>query len=85
MLANDTHGVALVNQVASRGDKTLDGRNVHVFHMSDGKMTELGVSRGSGSLRRFLVLAQAETSILIAFGESSYPSRQLNAGGALTA
>jgi hypothetical protein len=40
MLANDTHGVALVNQVASRGDKTLDGRNVHVFHMSDGKMTE---------------------------------------------
>ena len=40
MLANDDHGVALVNQSATRGDKTLEGRSVHIFHMSDGKMTE---------------------------------------------
>jgi ketosteroid isomerase-like protein len=40
MLANDDHGVALVNQSATRGDKSLEGRSVHVFHMSDGKMTE---------------------------------------------
>lgn len=40
MLANDDHGVALVIQSATRGDKTLDGRSVHVFHMTDGKMTE---------------------------------------------
>ena len=40
MLANDDHGVALVNESATRADKSLEGRSVHVFHMSDGKMTE---------------------------------------------
>jgi len=40
MLANDDHCVALVNQSATRGDKSLDGRSVHILHMSDGKMTE---------------------------------------------
>ena len=40
ILANDEHGVALVSFAATRGGKTLEGRTVHVFHMSDGKMTE---------------------------------------------
>jgi ketosteroid isomerase-like protein len=40
MLANDDHGVALVNQAATRGGKTLAAKSIHVFHMKDGKMTE---------------------------------------------
>jgi ketosteroid isomerase-like protein len=40
MLANDDHGVALVTASATRGGKSLGGRVVHIFHMSDGKMTE---------------------------------------------
>ena len=40
MLANDDHGVALVTVSATRGGKTLEDRVIHVFHMSDGKMTE---------------------------------------------
>jgi hypothetical protein len=40
MLANDDHGVALVNASATRGDKSFEGNIVHVFHMRDGKMTE---------------------------------------------
>lgn len=40
LLANDDHGVALVNQTATRGGRTLEGRSVHVFHMRDGQMTE---------------------------------------------
>jgi ketosteroid isomerase-like protein len=40
MLANDEHGVALVTVSATRGGRALEFRIVHVFHMSDGKMTE---------------------------------------------
>ena len=40
MLANDDHGVALVNVTAERNGKTLNTQIVHVFHMRDGKMTE---------------------------------------------
>ena len=40
MLANDDHGVALVNISATRGDKSIEARIVHVFHMRGGKMTE---------------------------------------------
>ena len=40
MLANDEHGVALVTVSASRGGESYEGRVIHVFHMSDGKMTE---------------------------------------------
>lgn len=40
MLANDTHGVALVNQSATRNGETLEGRTVHVFHVDDGELTE---------------------------------------------
>jgi len=40
LLANDEHGVALVTGSATRGNKTLEGNTVHVFHMKDGKITE---------------------------------------------
>ncbi len=40
MLANDDHGVALVTATATRGDKSIEGRVAHIFHMRDGKMTE---------------------------------------------
>jgi hypothetical protein len=40
MLANDEHGVALVTMSATRGGESFEGRLVHVFHMSGGKMTE---------------------------------------------
>ncbi|MGB8362587.1 MAG: nuclear transport factor 2 family protein [Acidimicrobiia bacterium] len=40
MLANDEHGVALVVTKGTRGDKTLEERSVHVFHMNDGALTE---------------------------------------------
>jgi ketosteroid isomerase-like protein len=40
MLANDQHGVALVTVSATRGEGSFEGNVVHVFHMSDGKMTE---------------------------------------------
>jgi ketosteroid isomerase-like protein len=40
MLANDDHGVALVNVTAERKGRTLDTQIIHVFHMRDGKMTE---------------------------------------------
>ena len=40
MLANDEHGVALVTMSATRDGKSFEGNLVHIFHMSDGKMTE---------------------------------------------
>lgn len=40
MLANDEHGVVLVNQTAERGGKKIEGRSVHVGHWNDGKLTE---------------------------------------------
>lgn len=40
MLANDDHGVALVQQKATRNGVSLDQRAVHVFHMRDGRLTE---------------------------------------------
>ena len=40
MLANDEHGVALVTVSATRGDESFEGKVIHVFHMSDGRMTE---------------------------------------------
>jgi uncharacterized protein len=40
ILANDTHGVALITACASSGDKTMDSRGTHVVHITDGKLTE---------------------------------------------
>jgi ketosteroid isomerase-like protein len=40
VLANDTHGVVLVDAHAERGGKTLDTHAVHVMHVDDGQVTE---------------------------------------------
>jgi ketosteroid isomerase-like protein len=40
ILANDDHVVALLETRASRGDKRLEGRAVHIMHVADGRMTE---------------------------------------------
>ena len=40
ILANDSHGVALVTTHATRDGETISDRAVQVFHMSDGKLTE---------------------------------------------
>ncbi len=40
LLANDDHAVALVNQHAERGGKSLDNQSVHISHWKDGKLTE---------------------------------------------
>lgn len=40
ILANDSHGVALVTTYATRNGETISDRAVQVFHMSDGKLTE---------------------------------------------
>jgi ketosteroid isomerase-like protein len=40
ILADDEHGVALVRSTAHRGDKSLETRDTHVFHLSDGRVTE---------------------------------------------
>jgi hypothetical protein len=41
VLADDEHVVVLVNGTATRGDKTLDSQTVFIFHLSDGKTTEV--------------------------------------------
>ena len=40
VLANDTHGVVLVEFHAERGGKTLDARGVHTLHLENGQVTE---------------------------------------------
>ena len=40
ILANDTHGVALVEIHLERGGKTFDGRGMHAMHIVNGKVTE---------------------------------------------
>jgi uncharacterized protein len=40
VLANDTHGVALATAYAQRGDRTLDMRQVQMWHLAGGKATE---------------------------------------------
>ncbi len=40
VLANDTHGVALVHATAEREGRKLDADSVQVFHIVDGKVTE---------------------------------------------
>ncbi|OGO50956.1 MAG: hypothetical protein A2148_02375 [Chloroflexi bacterium RBG_16_68_14] len=41
VLANDEHGVALTRYTASREGNQLDMRIVNVFHLKDGKITEV--------------------------------------------
>ena len=40
VLADDEHGVALVVLTASRGGRSVEVREAHVFHMRDGKVVE---------------------------------------------
>ena len=40
ILANDEHGVALVTRMAERDGRSFEMNEVHVFHISDGKVTE---------------------------------------------
>lgn len=40
ILADDEHGVVLVQSKGERDGKTLDDHTVHVFHLRDGKATE---------------------------------------------
>src|SRR5438067_11988045 len=40
ILANDEHGVALLNGSASRKGKSFSGPDVHVFHIKNGKVVE---------------------------------------------
>lgn len=41
MLADDEHAVALVNATVTRGGKTLQAQTFFVFHIVDGKATEV--------------------------------------------
>jgi uncharacterized protein len=40
LLANEEHGIALVVARGQRDGRSLDDRQVHVLHLSDGKVTE---------------------------------------------
>jgi ketosteroid isomerase-like protein len=40
VLANDEHGVALVTGSASREGRDFTGKDVHTFHIRDGKVVE---------------------------------------------
>jgi ketosteroid isomerase-like protein len=40
LLANDEHGVALVTGSASREGRDFTGKDVHTFHIRDGKVVE---------------------------------------------
>jgi ketosteroid isomerase-like protein len=40
ILANDQHGTVLVTARAERGGKTLNSREVNIWHLANGKATE---------------------------------------------
>jgi ketosteroid isomerase-like protein len=40
LLADDTHGVALVTESATRDGRSYEARTTHVLHLQDGKVTE---------------------------------------------
>ena len=46
VLANDEHAVALLTSHAERNGKTLDDNQTHVFHIRDGKVTEVWLQTG---------------------------------------
>jgi len=39
VLANDEHGVQLLDVTARRGDRTLEYRTAEIYHLNDGKIT----------------------------------------------
>ncbi len=55
ILANDTHGAAMVVAHAEREGRTLEGRAVHTWHLAGGKATEFwSFEEDQGALDRFL-------------------------------
>jgi ketosteroid isomerase-like protein len=40
LLANDVHGIALATTRAEREGRSFEGQDVHVFHITDGQITE---------------------------------------------
>ena len=40
LLASDEHVVAIVTEIAHRGDQALNARTTHVWHVHDGQATE---------------------------------------------
>jgi uncharacterized protein len=40
LLASDAHGVAIINESATRNGRTLHSQATHVLHLRDGKVTE---------------------------------------------
>jgi ketosteroid isomerase-like protein len=44
VLADEEHAVALNNSTVTRGDKTLNQSNIFVFHIADGRITEVWLS-----------------------------------------
>ena len=46
VLANDEHAVALQHLSATRGDRMLDAHDVVVYHVRDGKATEIWFHSG---------------------------------------
>ena len=40
VVANDEHGVALVEAIATRGENKLTYRTAEIYHLRDGKITE---------------------------------------------
>lgn len=54
VLANDTHGVALVTAHGQRDGRTLGMNEVNVWHLADGKATEFWVmAEDSAEVDRF--------------------------------
>ncbi len=40
ILANDTHGAVMLNSHGHRAGQSIDAREVHIWHLADGKLTE---------------------------------------------
>lgn len=40
ILANDEHAVVMIDSHTQRGDRTYEGKAVHVWHIREGKATE---------------------------------------------
>jgi ketosteroid isomerase-like protein len=48
LLASDEHVVAIVTEIAHRGDQVLNARTTHVWHVRDGQATEFWALAADG-------------------------------------
>ena len=46
LLADEEHGVVLINDKAERPGKSLDANNIHVWHLGGGKLKEIWIYPG---------------------------------------